>query len=137
MKPLQSGCLIADISGWRRPDNRFSRSCEVVPPFEEAMHTTAATDRAISRCEESVQPRTKNIRHVKSNVATVMPEMGFEDDPISPVNLDDTVTNRNPNNTMSTAAIKIRPIKQCRPGETSAGLGIHSQKSPNGRNQQY
>src|SRR6185503_17273241 len=38
-----------------------------------------------------------------SSVATVMPEMGLDDDPISPVNRDETVTKRNPNSTISTA----------------------------------
>ena len=38
-----------------------------------------------------------------SSVATVMPEMGFEEDPISPVSRDDTVTNRNPSTTISAA----------------------------------
>ena len=43
-----------------------------------------------------VIPSFKKIRHVNASVATVMPEIGFDDEPISPVNRDDTVTNRNP-----------------------------------------
>src|SRR4029078_7052845 len=37
------------------------------------------------------------IRHVKRRVATVIPEMGLEDEPISPVSRDETVTNKKPN----------------------------------------
>ncbi len=43
------------------------------------------------------------MRHVKSSVATVMPLMGLDDEPISPVSRDDTVTKRNPKTTTSTA----------------------------------
>src|SRR5437763_2728888 len=79
------------------------RSCEVVPPLEAAMQTTAAMEIAVSLSSGSVQPRAKKIRHVSSSVATVMPEMGLDDEPISPVRRDDTVTNKNPNSTISTA----------------------------------
>jgi hypothetical protein len=37
------------------------------------------------------------------SVATVIPDMGLEEEPISPVSLEDTVTKRNPNKTTSTA----------------------------------
>ena len=40
---------------------------------------------------------------MNSKVATVMPEMGLDDEPISPVRRDDTVTNKNPNTAMSSA----------------------------------
>jgi hypothetical protein len=36
-----------------------------------------------------------------------MPETGLLDAPTSPINREDTVTNRNPNSTMSTAAAKV------------------------------
>ena len=36
-----------------------------------------------------------------------MPEMGLDEDPISPVRRDDTVTNRKPNSTISKAPIKF------------------------------
>ncbi len=48
---------------------------------------------------------TRNTRQVMSSVATVMPEMGFEDEPISPVSREDTVTKRKPRITMRTEAI--------------------------------
>ncbi len=44
-----------------------------------------------------------------------MPEMGFEEEPISPVNRDETVTKRNPNKTISTAAMRLERIQQGRP----------------------
>src|SRR5208337_3033858 len=49
------------------------------------------------------QPANRNVRQVNNNVATVMPEIGLEDDPISPVNREETVTNKNPNTTINTA----------------------------------
>ena len=56
---------------------------------------------------------TKKIRHVNSSVATVIPEIGFEDDPISPVSREETVTNRKPNATISTAPIKLKRRFNC------------------------
>ena len=40
-------------------------------------------------------------------MATVIPEIGLDDEPISPVRRDDTVTNKKPNNTMRNAPIKF------------------------------
>ena len=51
-----------------------------------------------------VQPRTTKIRQVSRRVATVMPEIGFDDEPISPVRRDETVTKRNPKMMMRMAA---------------------------------
>src|SRR5436190_8407605 len=73
------------------------RSCEVVPPFEEAIHTTAATVRAVSIDACDVFPSAKKIMQVRRSVAIVMPEIGFEEEPISPVRREDTVTNKKPN----------------------------------------
>ncbi len=67
------------------------------------MQTTAATESAVSRSSGWSQPRARKIRHVKSSVATVMPEIGLDDEPISPVRRDDTVTNRKPKSTMRPA----------------------------------
>ena len=50
--------------------------------------------------------RTK-IRQVNNSVATVMPEIGLEDEPISPVSREETVTNRKPKITISTAPIRF------------------------------
>src|SRR5678815_6034841 len=45
----------------------------------------------------AVQPRARKTRHVISKVATVIPDIGFDDEPTSPVSRDETVTNKNPN----------------------------------------
>src|SRR5262249_19297584 len=78
-------------------------SCEVVPPLDDAMQTTAATDIAVSMAGTSRRSIRTNTRQVSSSVAMVMPEMGLEDDPTSPVSRDDTVTNRKPNSRIITA----------------------------------
>ncbi len=44
---------------------------------------------------------------MSSRVATVIPEMGLEVDPISPVRREETVTNRKPNRTIITAPMKF------------------------------
>src|SRR5664280_2461226 len=76
------------------------RSCDVVPPLLDAMHTTAAMEMATSRYCGAVQPKMRKIRHVKSSVAMVMPEIGLLDEPISPVKREETVTNRKPKSTI-------------------------------------
>src|SRR3954465_6532429 len=43
------------------------------------------------------------IKHVRSKVATVMPEMGLEEEPISPVRREETVTKMKPKTTMRMA----------------------------------
>ena len=50
-----------------------------------------------------IPTQRKKIKQVSSSVATVMPEMGLELEPISPVKREETVTNRNPNRTIKTA----------------------------------
>jgi hypothetical protein len=40
-------------------------------------------------------------------VATVIPEIGLEEEPISPVSLELTVTNKNPKSIMRMAEIKL------------------------------
>ena len=50
-----------------------------------------------------VQPTIRNTRQVSISVAMVMPEMGLEVEPISPVRRDDTVTKNAPRMTMSSA----------------------------------
>src|SRR4051794_27110819 len=73
------------------------RSWDVVPPFDAAMQTIPPIERAVTKYGSGfVQPRARKTRHVISSVATVIPEIGLDDEPTSPVNLDETVTNRNP-----------------------------------------
>ena len=74
-----------------------------MPPFEAATQTTAAMESARTLSRELVQPNARKIKQVSMSVATVIPDMGFEEEPISPVSLEDTVTKRNPNKTTSTA----------------------------------
>ena len=52
----------------------------------------------------------EKVRQVSSSVATVMPEIGLDDEPISPVSRDETVTNRNPKTMISTAAATRAPM---------------------------
>ena len=61
------------------------------------MHTIPPIDNASRASRGPTIPSPRNIRHVNSSVAMVMPEIGLLDEPISPVRRDDTVTNRNPN----------------------------------------
>ena len=83
-------------------------ACAVLPPFDAATHTTPAIVRAVSLISLLIvatpsPSRASSIKQVSRRVATVIPEMGFEEEPISPVNRDETVTNRNPNRTIMTA----------------------------------
>ena len=56
----------------------------------------------------------QKIKQVSSNVATVMPEIGFDEEPISPVSRDETVTNRKPNATIRIAPSSIELKMQLR-----------------------
>jgi hypothetical protein len=47
------------------------------------------------------------MRQVKRSVAIVMPEIGFDVEPISPVRREETVTKRKPNTTTSTAPTRF------------------------------
>ena len=67
---------------------------------------------AIEQRDEPVRPgrssrATRKIRQVNSSVATVIPEIGFDEEPISPVSREETVTNRKPKSTISTAATRL------------------------------
>ena len=81
------------------------------------MQTMAAIESAISRCVGLTQPSARNVRQVSSSVATVIPEIGFDEEPISPVNREETVTNRNPKSTISSAATRlmtnVAPMLNC------------------------
>src|SRR5436189_1402946 len=83
--------------------NPVFKSCEVVPPFDAAMQTMPPIESAVTKYGGAVQPMIKKTRQVSSSVATVMPEIGFDDEPTSPVRREETVTNRKPNATMSSA----------------------------------
>src|SRR6188768_4315345 len=84
------------------------KSCDVVPPFEAAMQTMPPIESAVTKYgSAAVQPSARNTRLVIRRVATVMPEIGFDDEPTSPVRRDETVTNRNPR-----TMIRIAPRKE-------------------------
>src|ERR1700735_2711622 len=72
------------------------KSCDVVPPLEAAMQTTAPIDRATTLSTGLVMWKVRKIKQVSASVATVIPEIGFDEEPISPVNRDETVTNKKP-----------------------------------------
>src|SRR5688500_20279130 len=87
-------CWFLGVAPTRKP---VFKSCEVVPPFEAAIQTIPPIESAVTKYgSAAVQPRARNARQVNSKVATVMPEIGFDDDPTSPVSRDETVTKRNP-----------------------------------------
>src|SRR5581483_12421841 len=79
------------------------RSCEVGPPLEMATQATAAMLNAATLYGGVTQPSAKKISEVIRSVATVIPEMGFDELPTSPVSRELTVTKRNPSTRMSTA----------------------------------
>src|SRR6267143_3441817 len=83
--------------------NPVFRSCEVVPPFEAAMQTMPTIESAVTKYGGAVHPIIKNTRHVNSSVATVIPEIGFDEEPTSPVKREETVTKRKPNAMISNA----------------------------------
>jgi hypothetical protein len=78
-------CMSRGVPPTRNP---VLRSCDVVPPFDEAMQTMAPTDSAVTYQRLPVQPATRKMMQVNSSVATVIPEIGFDDEPISPVRRD-------------------------------------------------
>ncbi len=55
------------------------------------------------------------MRQVSSSVATVIPEIGFDDEPISPVRRDETVTKRKPKAMIITAPRMATTGLICRP----------------------
>src|SRR6266446_2479222 len=82
-------CWYLGVDPTRKP---VLRSCDVVPPLEAAIQTMPPMESAVTKYGGIVQPMIKNTRHVRSSVATVIPEIGFDEEPTSPVNRDDTVT---------------------------------------------
>src|SRR6188768_3050899 len=63
-----------------------------MPPIESAITKNGSG---------AVQPSERNTRQVNRRVATVIPEIGFDDEPTSPVRRDETVTNKKPRITIS------------------------------------
>src|SRR5687767_12477805 len=71
------------------------------------MQTTAPTHSATGEYHSPVQPSATKIVQVRMSVAMVMPEMGFDEDPISPTIRDDTVTKKKPKITTRIDATKL------------------------------
>ena len=80
------------------------------------MQTTPPIVSASTLYAFAVHPATRNIAHVAISVAIVMPLTGFDELPISPLIRDATVTNKNPNTTTNTAAIRFANAPVCAPG---------------------
>ena len=99
-------CCFQGVAPTRKP---VFRSCEVVPPLDDAMQTTPAIESAVTRYSGPTQPSTTKIRQARSSVAIVIPEIGFDDEPITPVIRELTVTKRNPNNTIMHRAEQAGP----------------------------
>src|SRR6266513_339651 len=95
--------------------NPVFKSCEVVPPFDAAMQTMPPIESAVTKYGGAVHLIIRKTRQVSNSVATVMPEIGFDDEPISPVKRDETVTNRKPKATISKAPRNATKILTCKP----------------------
>src|SRR5947199_7964553 len=103
-------CWCFGVEPTRKP---VFKSCDVVPPFEEATQTMPPIESAVTKYGGAVQPTNKKMRHVSNNVATVMPEFGVDDEPTSPVRREDTVVKRKPNATMRNAPSKLKRRFSC------------------------
>src|SRR5512139_4044379 len=70
---------------------------QTIAPTESAAAWAAAMFDA-----SFAQPATTKIRQVTSSVAIVIPEIGFDDEPISPTMREETATKKKPNTTIRT-----------------------------------
>src|SRR5687768_12411429 len=103
-------CWFLGVAPTRKP---VFRSCDVVPPFDAAMQTIPPIESAVTKYGGVVQPIIRNTRQVSNSVATVMPEIGLEDEPTSPVRREETVTNRKPKATISRAPRMLKRRLSC------------------------
>ena len=71
------------------------------------MQTTAPTHSAIGEYHSPVQPSATKIVQVRMSVAMVMPEIGLDEEPISPTIRDETVTKKKPKMTTRIDATKL------------------------------
>src|SRR5205823_6390390 len=81
-----------------------------------AIQTTPPMEIARAPKAGAVQPRMRKTAQVAINVAIAIPEIGFDDVPISPVMRDDTVTNKNPKMMTKMAAATFAPADVYAPG---------------------
>src|ERR1043166_2655727 len=69
------------------------------------MHTVDPMRRATAWYSAPVHPIATKMRHVAISVAIVMPEIGFDEEPMIPTIRLETVTKKNPKTTISTDMI--------------------------------
>ncbi len=86
------------------------KSWLVAPPFAAAMHTIPPTTSAIGSYILPVQPIAMKTRQVPISVAIVIPEIGFELDPMMPTMRLATVTKKNPNTIIRTPSKSLLKI---------------------------
>src|SRR3989475_7309920 len=87
--------------------NPVLRSCEHVPAFEIAIHTTAPIISASRLYAEPSQPTARKTAHAAIKTPIVMPDSGDDVEPTSPVIRDETTEKRNPSTRMRTAPSKF------------------------------
>ena len=103
-------CCDFGVEPTRKP---VFRSCEIVPPFDDAMQTMPPMESAVTKYGGAVQPMMRKMRHVSKSVAIIMPEVGQDDEPTSPVSREPTVTKRKPKAMMRTAPNKLKRRFNC------------------------
>src|SRR4029453_12558972 len=86
-------CWCRGVAPTRNP---VLRSCDVAPALAAAVQTMAPTAGAIGALASPVQPSATKIVQVRISVAIVIPEIGFDELPISPVMGDETATKKKP-----------------------------------------
>ena len=91
--------------------NPVFRSCDVSPAIADAIQTIPPTVMAEIIPVIPVIPAAFNIIVVNSNVAIVIPDMGFDELPTTPTILEDTVTKKNANIAIIDAP--INPVGIC------------------------
>ena len=103
------------------------RSCDVAPALAAAMHTIAPTHSAIGWYTSPVQPKPTKIRQVAISVAMVMPEIGFDEMPMSPTMRLATVTKKKPKTTISRPSSSLLPRPE--PGTNGSTAMISDQRA--------
>src|SRR6478672_6553835 len=86
-------CIREGVPPTRKP---VFKSCDVVPAFEAATQTIAPIESTITLDATPPLPSKRKITEVSRIVAIVIPEIGFEDEPNSPVMREETVAKKKP-----------------------------------------
>src|SRR5512145_3409493 len=93
------------------------------------MQTTPPTVRASTAYAGVVHPAARNSAQVAISVAMVMPETGLAEVPIRPQMREDTVTNRKPNTTTRTDAMRLLNTPVLAPGTGLKVSRAHSSRT--------